>query len=99
MAEPEHEQTPDDIPNRPPAFCAGCPHRVVFKELSRLRAIVTGDIGCYTLGALPPLSGMDTTLCSGASVSMAHGFELAMEEWSIVPSSASSVTPRSRIPD
>jgi indolepyruvate ferredoxin oxidoreductase alpha subunit len=78
IAEPEHEQTPDDIPNRPPAFCAGCPHRVVFKELSRLRAIVTGDIGCYTLGALPPLSGMDTTLCMGASVSMAHGFELAM---------------------
>ncbi|MGI6591476.1 MAG: indolepyruvate ferredoxin oxidoreductase subunit alpha [Eggerthellaceae bacterium] len=76
---PEHEQTPDDIPNRPPAFCAGCPHRVVFKELARMRAIVTGDIGCYTLGALPPLSGMDTTLCMGASISMAHGFELALQ--------------------
>lgn len=76
---PPFEETPDDIPNRPPALCAGCPHRVVFKELSRMRAIVTGDIGCYTLGALPPLSGMDTTLCMGGSISMAHGFELAMQ--------------------
>ncbi len=75
---PEHIQEPDSIPNRPPALCAGCPHRLVFKELSRLRAIVTGDIGCYTLGALPPLSSIDTTLDMGASVSMSHGFELAM---------------------
>ena len=75
---PEHEAMPNDVPGRPPALCPGCPHRNVFKELSRLRAIVTGDIGCYTLGALPPLSGMDTTLCMGGSVSMAHGFELAM---------------------
>ena len=49
----------------------------MFKELSRLRAIVTGDIGCYTLGALPPLSAMDTCVDMGASISMAHGFELA----------------------
>ena len=75
---PAHEQMPDDVPGRPPALCPGCPHRPVFKELSRMRAIVTGDIGCYTLGALPPLSAMDTTLDMGASVSMAHGFELAM---------------------
>ena len=75
---PEHYDSASDVPNRPPALCAGCPHRVVFKELARMRAIVTGDIGCYTLGALPPLSGMDTTLCMGASVSMAHGFELAL---------------------
>lgn len=66
------------LPARPPALCAGCPHRVVFKELSRLRAIVTGDIGCYTLGALPPLSAMDSVVDMGASVSMAHGFELVM---------------------
>lgn len=77
-AEPPHEETPDDVPGRPPALCPGCPHRPVFKELGRLRAIVTGDIGCYTLGALPPLSAMDSTLCMGASISMAHGFELAM---------------------
>lgn len=76
---PLHKPIERDIPNRPPALCPGCPHRIVFKELSRLRAIVTGDIGCYTLGALPPLSAMDTTLDMGASVSMAHGFELALE--------------------
>lgn len=75
---PNHRESERDIPNRPPALCPGCPHRIVFKELSRMRAIVTGDIGCYTLGALPPLSAMDTTLDMGASVSMAHGFELAL---------------------
>ena len=79
LALPEHKDSERDIPNRPPALCPGCPHRIIFKELSRLRAIVTGDIGCYTLGALPPLSAMDTTLDMGASVSMAHGFELALE--------------------
>lgn len=75
---PNHVDATDDLPGRPPALCAGCPHRVVFRELARLHAIVVGDIGCYTLGALPPLSAMDTTLCMGASVSMGHGFELAM---------------------
>ena len=75
---PPHAQAPSGVPGRPPALCAGCPHRIVFKELSRMRAIVTGDIGCYTLGALPPLSAMDTCLCMGASVSMSHGFELAL---------------------
>ena len=74
----DHRETPSDVPGRPPALCAGCPHRLVFKELSRAKAIVTGDIGCYTLGALPPLNAIDTTLDMGASVSMAHGFELAM---------------------
>lgn len=75
---PPHCEPAHDIPSRPPALCPGCPHRIVFKELSRMRALVTGDIGCYTLGALPPLSAMDTTLDMGASVSMAHGFELAL---------------------
>lgn len=75
---PEHVPARTDLPARPPALCAGCPHRLVFRELSRLRAIVTGDIGCYTLGALPPLSAMDTCVDMGASVSMAHGFELAL---------------------
>lgn len=76
--DPEHLEERSDLPGRPPALCAGCPHRLVFKELSRMRAIVTGDIGCYTLGALPPLSAMDTCVDMGASVSMAHGFELAL---------------------
>ena len=78
IAEPAHLEAPDDVPARPPALCAGCPHRLVFKELSRIKAIVTGDIGCYTLGALPPLSAMDTCVDMGASVSMSHGFELAL---------------------
>ncbi|MEG1512715.1 MAG: thiamine pyrophosphate-dependent enzyme [Raoultibacter sp.] len=77
-SQPDHLQAPDDVPGRPPALCPGCPHRLVFKELKRLHAIVTGDIGCYTLGALPPLSGMDTCVDMGASISMAHGFELAL---------------------
>jgi indolepyruvate ferredoxin oxidoreductase alpha subunit len=75
---PQYREARTDIPGRPPALCPGCPHRIVFKELSRLRAIVTGDIGCYTLGALPPLSAMDTCVDMGASVSMAHGMELAL---------------------
>ncbi|MEG0026899.1 MAG: thiamine pyrophosphate-dependent enzyme [Raoultibacter sp.] len=79
-ASPDHLEAPLDVPGRPPALCPGCPHRLVFKELKRARAIVTGDIGCYTLGALPPLSGMDTCVDMGASVSMAHGFELAFGE-------------------
>ncbi len=68
------------LPARPPALCAGCPHRLVFKELARAKCIITGDIGCYTLGALPPLAAMDTTVCMGASISMAHGFELSYGE-------------------
>ncbi len=67
----------EGIPSRPPALCPGCPHRLVFKELKRAKAIVTGDIGCYTLGALPPLSAMDTCVDMGSSISMAHGFDLA----------------------
>ena len=70
---------PDDVPARPPALCPGCPHRVVFRELRRIKAIVTGDIGCYTLGALAPLSAMHSCLDMGASISMSHGFELALE--------------------
>lgn len=73
-----HADARTDLPARPPALCPGCPHRVVFKELTRAKAIITGDIGCYTLGALPPLSAMDTCVDMGASVSMAHGFELAL---------------------
>lgn len=75
----EHASAEADLPARPPALCAGCPHRLVFKELARMRALVTGDIGCYTLGALPPLAAIDTCVDMGASVSMAHGIELVNE--------------------
>lgn len=70
----------DNLAPRPPALCPGCPHRVVFKELSRMKAIVTGDIGCYSLGALAPLSAIDSVVDMGASVSMAHGMELALKD-------------------
>ena len=62
---------------RPPALCPGCPHRAVFDVLKRQKLNVFGDIGCYTLGATPPLSSMDTTLCMGASIGMAFGAEKA----------------------
>lgn len=77
LSNPPHAEQPQGLPPRPPALCAGCPHRLVYAELRRLKATVLGDIGCYTLGALPPLSGLDSTVDMGASISMAHGFELA----------------------
>ena len=61
------------IPNRPPVMCAGCPHRGTFYVLKKLGLTVSGDIGCYTLGAVAPLASVDTTVCMGASVSAAHG--------------------------
>ncbi len=66
-----------DLPARPPMLCPGCPHRGVFRALREMDAVVTGDIGCYTLAALPPLGAMDSCVCMGASISMAHGFALA----------------------
>jgi indolepyruvate ferredoxin oxidoreductase alpha subunit len=67
----------EDIPGRPPVMCVGCPHRGVFYLLKKLRFIVSGDIGCYTLGALAPLNSMDLCVCMGASIGMAHGIEKA----------------------
>jgi len=66
---------PEDVslPGRPPNMCPGCPHRGVFYTLNRLKAYVTGDIGCYTLGFLPPLSSMETCVCMGASIGNATG--------------------------
>ena len=75
--EPEHLAPAEGLPPRPPAFCAGCPHRLVFCELRRLKAIVMGDIGCYTLGAVAPYRAVDSVIDMGASFSMAHGMELA----------------------
>lgn len=63
----------ETLPPRPPNMCPGCPHRGVFYELNRLKAYVTGDIGCYTLGFMPPLNAMDTCVCMGASISNASG--------------------------
>lgn len=65
------------LPQRPPIMCPGCPHRGVYYVLNKLKKHASGDIGCYTLGALPPLQGMDTCVCMGASVSMLHGMEKA----------------------
>ncbi len=68
----------DAIPPRPPVMCAGCPHRGLFYTLNKNKCTVLGDIGCYTLGAVAPLSAMDMTLCMGASISAIHGFNKAM---------------------
>ncbi len=62
-----------ELPGRPPVLCPGCPHRGVFWVLKKLRVPVNGDIGCYTLGAAPPLSALHTTGCMGASIGVAHG--------------------------
>ncbi|MBO7449552.1 MAG: indolepyruvate ferredoxin oxidoreductase subunit alpha [Clostridiales bacterium] len=66
-------------PGRPPVLCAGCPHKGLFLALSRLKVQVMGDIGCYTLGALPPMQAVDAVICMGASVGMAHGFDKATD--------------------
>ena len=66
-----------DIPMRPPMMCAGCPHRGMYYALAKNKITVLGDIGCYTLGATPPLFALDSTLCMGASVSGLHGFNKA----------------------
>lgn len=71
---PQPEAAPaEKLPGRPPNMCPGCPHRGVFFALNQLKAYVTGDIGCYTLGFMPPLSAMDTCVCMGASIGMATG--------------------------
>ena len=70
LAEPPHPAPAQDLPARPPAFCSGCP-------LREMNAIVTGDIGCYTLGAVAPFRAVDSVIDMGASLSMAHGMELA----------------------
>lgn len=77
LAEPPHPAAARDLPARPPAFCAGCPHRLVYVQLREMNAIVTGDIGCYTLGAVAPYRAVDSVIDMGASLSMAHGMELA----------------------
>ncbi len=70
----------ESAPVRPPVMCPGCPHRGMFYVLKKLGLTVCGDIGCYTLGAQAPLQSIDTVVCMGASVGMAHGMEKALGE-------------------
>ncbi len=76
-SEPPLRPAIEGLPPRPPLLCVGCPHRGVFYALRTMRAIVTGDIGCYTLAAAPPLKAMDSCVCMGAGIGMAHGLEAA----------------------
>lgn len=75
-----YEEINEVIPVRPPVMCAGCPHRGTYYVLKKLGLTVSGDIGCYTLGAAAPLQSIDTTICMGASVSAAHGMAKARGE-------------------
>ncbi len=75
--QPSSDEAEPVLPGRPPVMCAGCPHRGVFFTLKQMNIRVSGDIGCYTLGALPPFTAMDACVCMGASISMAHGMEKA----------------------
>jgi len=77
---PAFKKLDEALPGRPPVMCAGCPHRGLFYTLSKNKCTVLGDIGCYTLGAVAPLSAMEMTLCMGASISSIHGFNKALGE-------------------
>ena len=77
LGETVDAKTPAQVPNRPPILCPGCPHRSVFYILKKLGIHAAGDIGCYTLGAVAPLSVVDSTICMGASISSMHGIEKA----------------------
>ena len=73
----QHPEISEEVPMRPPVLCPGCPHRGAFYVLKKLKLRVCGDIGCYTLGALPPTEAIDTCICMGASITGAHGMEMA----------------------
>ncbi len=77
LEESTEADAPAEVPARPPILCPGCPHRSVFSVLKKLKIHAAGDIGCYTLGAVAPLSVIDTTICMGASISSLHGMEKA----------------------
>lgn len=77
LEDKQFSELKEPVPVRPPMMCAGCPHRGMYYVLAKNKVTVFGDIGCYTLGAQPPLSSLDTTLCMGASVSGIHGFNKA----------------------
>lgn len=77
LKEAVSSKAPAQVPARPPILCPGCPHRSVYSVLNKLKIHAAGDIGCYTLGAVAPLSVVDTTICMGASISTLHGMEKA----------------------
>lgn len=77
---PESHDYGEPIPGRPPVLCPGCPHRGLFTVLSKLKLTVLGDIGCYTLGTAAPLNALDSVVCMGASIGMAHGFTTVRPE-------------------
>ena len=77
LKEEVNVKAPAAAPGRPPILCPGCPHRSVYYVLNKLKIHAAGDIGCYTLGAVAPLSVVDTTICMGASISSLHGMEKA----------------------
>lgn len=74
---PELYQFNESVPVRPPVLCSGCPHRGLFYALKKLDVMVSGDIGCYTLGAIAPLNAIDTVMCMGASITALHGRNIA----------------------
>jgi len=74
---PDAALFPEQVPARPPVMCPGCPHRGIYYVMHQMGLTVFGDIGCYTLGAVAPLSALDTTICMGASISGLHGFNKA----------------------
>ena len=78
MPVPPGVKLEEQLPVRPPVMCAGCPHRGIFYTLSKNKVTVLGDIGCYTLGAVAPLSSIEMTLCMGGSISATHGFNKAL---------------------
>ncbi len=77
---PERGPVAEGLPVRPPVLCPGCSHRGVFVVLRKLKVYVSGDIGCYTLGALPPFEALHACLCMGGSITMAHGINRVMGE-------------------
>ena len=86
LGESEEVFTPIAAPARPPILCPGCPHRSVFSVLNKLKIHASGDIGCYTLGAVAPLNVIDSCICMGSSISALHGIEKArgkefLENW------------------
>ena len=80
QALPTFDSYDEAVPGRPPVMCPGCPHRGLFTVLSKLKLTVLGDIGCYTLGSGAPLNAVDSVLCMGASIGMAHGYTKMLGE-------------------
>ncbi len=78
IKKPDHGAEQAQLPARPPNMCPGCPHRGIFYTFKKQKMFVTGDIGCYTLGALPPLNAMDTCICMGAGIGQAMGIDKAL---------------------